>query len=166
MVTVDNNLAQSCMRILDCFMDNYIEDEDGMKKVSKDMIEGLANMIKPMFFFAIIWSVGCTTTADGRKKFSAWIREKIADEKVEFPEETEQCKTVYDWNFNPETATWQNWFDTIEKYTVDTSLSFNEIVVPTVDSIRMKHLAKMLIKAGKHILMPGPIGTGKSSYIS
>lgn len=30
----------------------------------------------------------------------------------------------------------------------------------------MKHLAKMLIGAGKHVLMPGPIGTGKSVYIS
>jgi predicted ATPase with chaperone activity len=29
----------------------------------------------------------------------------------------------------------------------------------------MKHLAKMLIMSGKHIMMPGPIGTGKSVYI-
>jgi MoxR-like ATPase len=30
----------------------------------------------------------------------------------------------------------------------------------------MKALAKMLILNGKHILMPGPIGTGKSVYIN
>jgi dynein heavy chain, axonemal len=38
--TVNNNIAQSCMRIIDCFCSDYIEDE--VKKVSKEMIEGLA----------------------------------------------------------------------------------------------------------------------------
>jgi dynein heavy chain len=32
--TVDNNLAQSCMRIMDCFFSAYIEDE--VKKVTKE----------------------------------------------------------------------------------------------------------------------------------
>jgi len=39
-LTVDNNLAQSCMRILDCFFTPYIEDD--IKKVNKDMIEFLS----------------------------------------------------------------------------------------------------------------------------
>jgi dynein heavy chain len=73
---------------------------------------------------------------------------------------------LYDLNFNTKTGDWESWFDTIDKYTVDTRVSFNEIVVPTQDSIRMKALAKMLILNGKHVLMPGPIGTGKSVYIN
>jgi dynein heavy chain, axonemal len=90
------------------------------------------------------------------------MREQLAKEKVEFPED----KTVYDWNWNLKTNEWENWFATIDQYTVNTKVSFNEIVVPTQDSIRMKYIAKMLIMAGKHVLMPGPIGTGKSSYIA
>ena len=85
----------------------------------------------------------------------------MADNKVMFPEE----KVVYDWNWNTKTCEWESWFDTIEAYTVDPKESYNEIVVPTQDSIRMKHLAKTLIANGKHVLMPGPIGTGKSVYI-
>lgn len=159
-VTVDNNLAQSCMRILDCFLTPYIEDE--IKKVTKDMIETLSAQIKQIFFFAFNWSIGATTTMLGRDRFSNWIREKINIEKVNFPE----GKSLYDLNFNTKTGEWESWFDTIDKYTVDTKVSFNEIVVPTQDSIRMKALAKMLILNGKHILMPGPIGTGKSVYIN
>ena len=48
---------------------------------------------------------------------------------------------------------------------MDIKLSFNEIVVPTVDSIRMKFLTKLLIMNGKHCLSPGPTGTGKSVNI-
>jgi dynein heavy chain, axonemal len=85
----------------------------------------------------------------------------MATQKVNFPEE----KSVYDWNFNVKTNEWENWFDTIPAYSVDIKDSFNEIVVPTQDSIRMKTLLKMLILNNKHVLMPGPIGVGKSVYI-
>lgn len=30
----------------------------------------------------------------------------------------------------------------------------------------MKYIAKMLILAGKHVMMPGPIGTGKTVYLA
>ena len=31
--TVDNNIVQSCLRLLDCHLNKYIEDEDGLKKI-------------------------------------------------------------------------------------------------------------------------------------
>ena len=44
--------------------------------------------------------------------------------------------------------------------------SYNEIVVPTLDSIRMKWMMKCLLVGGKHVMIPGPTGTGKSVYVS
>ena len=41
--TVDNNLTQSSMRILECYFTNYIENE--LKKVTKDDIANLETMI-------------------------------------------------------------------------------------------------------------------------
>lgn len=64
------------------------------------------------------------------------------------------------------TSEWISWFDTIREYSVDTAVSYSEIVVPTQDSIRMKYLMKTLIKNNKHVLMPGPTGTGKSVYVN
>ena len=55
--------------------------------------------------------------------------------------------------------------DTISEYQVDIKMSYNEIVVPTVDSIRMKYFIKFLALNGKHVLTPGPTGVGKSVYI-
>ena len=55
---------------------------------------------------------------------------------------------------------------TIPEFEVDIKKQYNEIVVPTADSVRMKHLLKELIINGKNILMPGPTGVGKSVYIN
>jgi dynein heavy chain len=44
-------------------------------------------------------------------------------------------------------------------------MAYGEIVVPTFDSIRMKYLNKLLIMNKKHVLAPGPTGTGKTVNI-
>ena len=56
--------------------------------------------------------------------------------------------------------------DTIPEFKVDTKLNYSDIVVPTVDSIRMKFVARTLLTNGKHVLCPGPTGTGKSVNIA
>ena len=85
-------------------------------------------MIKELWFFCAIWSMGCTTTFAGRQKFDTFIRD-LAKEKgmTTFPED----KLVYDWNYNIEKLEWESWFDTIREYEVDIKVPYNEIVVPT-----------------------------------
>lgn len=158
--TVNNNIAQSCMRILDCYMIDYVESE--VKRVTVDQVEGLFRQIKELFFFAFVWSIGATTTSAGRERFDKWIREKMEQHELDFPEE----KTCYDYLWSGEKIGWALWFDTIPAYEVDIKASFNEIVVPTQDSIRMKYLLKTLVMTNKHVLTPGPTGTGKSVYVN
>ncbi len=119
-------------------------------------------MIPQIFVFAIIWSIGTTTTIEGRIKFNKWMRERIAELGVEFPEE----RLVYDYKWDVENKQWVYWRDTIPEYTVDIKASFNEILVPTVDSIRMKFWVKFLVLNSKHVLTPGPTGVGKSVNIA
>lgn len=77
---------------------------------------------------------------------------------VEFPEE----KLVYDYFFDKNTKQWVNWFETIPDYNVDIAQQYSEIVVPTLDSIRMKWHVKNLLTSRGHVMIPGPTGTGKS----
>lgn len=79
-VTVNNNLTQSCMRLLDCYLAPYIETE--IKKITPDMIEDLASQIKEIFLFCFVWSIGCTTTQAGRDKFDKWMREQLPKTKI------------------------------------------------------------------------------------
>jgi dynein heavy chain len=73
--TMDNNIAQSCMRIISCFMMPYIETE--VKLVSNDQLDLLGGQLREFFFFAMTWSIGCTTNLAGREKFDTWLRERI-----------------------------------------------------------------------------------------
>lgn len=47
-------------------------------------------------------------------------------------------------------------------YQVPVGASFTEVIVPTVDSIRVQYLLKSLLQKSKHTLIVGPTGTGKS----
>jgi dynein heavy chain len=159
--TVDNNVAQSIFRIIDCFFSPYVENE--IKKISKEELNNLDSMINQLFFFGLTWAVGVTTTLDGRIKFDKWIRENVLSKLgFDFPAD----RLVYDYKFNTETKEWQYWRDTVPEYTVDIKSSYNEILVPTVDSIRMKYFVKTLVMNNKHVLTPGPTGTGKSVNIA
>ena len=73
---------------------------------------------------------------------------------------------MYDYCFDKTNKEWKIWTDTVPAYSVDNKLSYGEIVVPTFDSIRMKYLKKMLIMNKKHVLSPGPTGTGKTVNIN
>ncbi len=83
--TVDNNIAQSCMRLLDCYLAKYYESE--IKKVPNEQIETLAGQIKHIFMFCFLWSIGGTTDLVGRKRFDTWIKEKMVKHNVPFPED-------------------------------------------------------------------------------
>ncbi len=80
---------------------------------------------------------------------------------IEFPEE----KMVYDYLWDTKKKEWVYWIDTVKKYEVDIKLNYSDIVVPTVDSICMKFLKRLLLTNNKHCLTPGPTGTGKSVNI-
>jgi len=79
-----------------------------------------------------------------------------------FPED----KLVYDYVWDVETKDWKSWHETISEYVVDVKKAYSEIVVPTLDSIRMKWLMRSLLSANKHVMIPGPTGTGKSVYVT
>lgn len=99
--TVDNNVCQSIFRIIDCYFSSYMENE--IKKISKEELNNLESMVNQLFFFALVWSIGVTTTLEGRIKFDKWIRENvIAKIGLEFPAD----RLVYDYKFNVETKEW------------------------------------------------------------
>lgn len=160
-MTVDNNLVSSFFRLLDCFMVPYVDTE--LKKVTAEEVEDLEQMLEAVFVFCTVWSIGCTTSLEGRVKFDKKLKDLMGkDNKWKLPSNG----TCYDYKFSTEKKEWIYWTDTINEFIIDAKAQYNEIIVPTFDSIRMKYVKKVLLSNKKHVLSPGPTGTGKTVNIS
>ena len=61
---------------------------------------------------------------------------------------------------------WIPWMKTIPDYVVPSKAPFQEMIVPTIDSIRYTYLLDAHTQAGRHILFTGNTGTGKTVNIS
>jgi dynein heavy chain len=161
--TVDNNLCESLLRILDCYLEPYLLKE-GEPAPTDIMISDLTTCIEPLFVIALVWSVGATCNEDGRKMFDGWLRSELISNK--FAWMMPRDGLVYDFIFIVETKKWAKWMDIIEKYEPDGKLSFSEIIVPTSDSVRNTYLLDLLLPCNKHIIMVGATGTGKTININ
>uniref|UniRef100_A0A8C7UPX5 Dynein axonemal heavy chain 1 n=1 Tax=Oncorhynchus mykiss TaxID=8022 RepID=A0A8C7UPX5_ONCMY len=87
--SMDSNLTCSLLKLLDCFFQPFIH---------REKLDRLKELIEPWFIFSLVWSVGATGDAPSCQRFSAWLRTKMAEEKVElcFPEEG----LVYDYQLD------------------------------------------------------------------
>lgn len=54
----------------------------GGKPLPQKKLDRLKELIEPWFLFSLVWSVGCTGDAASRHRFSVWLRNKMAEEKV------------------------------------------------------------------------------------
>mmetsp|Transcript_7015 Transcript_7015/g.26224 ORF Transcript_7015/g.26224 Transcript_7015/m.26224 type:complete len:4128 (-) Transcript_7015:64-12447(-) len=167
---VPNNLATSCFNLLDSLFAPYNinkeaalmagqSEEEVEKKLSK-----VPYLVEPLTLFALIWSTGASLTDKSRHIFDSKIREFMTTFKIQedFPREG----LVFDYQFDQESIRWVHWLDTQPEFKLDPELAFNNIVVPTTDTIRYNFLLETLMTNHKHVLCVGPTGTGKTLTIS
>eukprot|EP01116_Phalansterium_solitarium_P023771 TRINITY_DN849_c1_g1_i4.p1 TRINITY_DN849_c1_g1~~TRINITY_DN849_c1_g1_i4.p1 ORF type:complete len:3887 (-),score=1955.58 TRINITY_DN849_c1_g1_i4:123-11783(-) len=113
-------------------------------------------MTELWFLFAVIWSIGGSLDDDSRKVFDMYMR----DLEGQFPHKD----TVFEYFVDPTKRGWTLWEDKIPQgWRYPTNAPFHKILVPTVDTVRNAFLLNALIKAGKHVLLVGNTGTGKSA---
>uniref|UniRef100_A0A663MA95 Dynein axonemal heavy chain 12 n=1 Tax=Athene cunicularia TaxID=194338 RepID=A0A663MA95_ATHCN len=128
------------------------------------------------FAFATIWSIGGTCDGDSRIIFDNFLRETVSGKsginpipmsvgKWECP--FEEKGLVYDYMYELKgRGCWVHWNGFIKNINYsDTSLKIQDIIVPTMDTVRYSYLIGLFITYGKPLLLVGPTGTGKSVYV-
>ncbi|XP_049887204.1 dynein axonemal heavy chain 7-like [Pectinophora gossypiella] len=180
-VTSRSNLIVACMKLIDTFLDDYNDE----KYVSNLNDLDIRAQIEGVFFFSSIWSMGATLEASGRPKFDIMFRgllEKEFPEKVRlslgYPKPISKPDKpyiftlpkeglVYDYRYIKEgKGKWKPWQDdVVSAPPISRDTPPNQILVTTLDSVRYLALFRLLVTHQKPVMMVGPTGTGKSSYI-
>ncbi|XP_014909460.1 dynein heavy chain 7, axonemal [Poecilia latipinna] len=180
--TSDTNLVKSLMNLMDCMMDEF-HDEGKMKNISQDDV---LSWLEGIFVFCLVWSVGATCDDLGREKFDSVVREILSGPlsketmslhgilvevdplpkplAVPLPSDG----TVYQYRFIKEgPGRWELWTDQLKSApAIGRDLQFNEIIVPTENTVRYMALMQLLVTHQKPTIFIGPTGTGKSAYIT
>uniref|UniRef100_A0A8C3L4R7 Dynein axonemal heavy chain 12 n=1 Tax=Chrysolophus pictus TaxID=9089 RepID=A0A8C3L4R7_CHRPC len=128
------------------------------------------------FAFATVWSIGGTCDSDSRIIFDTFLRETLSGKcetnpvpqvvgKWECP--FEEKGLVYDYVYEMKgRGRWVHWNGFIKN--IDYSgknVKIQDIIVPTMDTVRYTYLMELFITHGKPLLLVGPTGTGKSVYV-
>lgn len=100
-----------------------------------------------------------------RKRFG--IPEDTTDPTKAYVVSLPMTGLVFDYKYIKEgRGKWRLWTDDLlDVPPIAKDLSVNQIIVPTIETVRYFHLFKLLIRHHKPLLLVGPTGTGKSVYI-
>ncbi|WAR10683.1 DYH7-like protein [Mya arenaria] len=180
--TSDTQLVKGVMNLMDVQMDEFKDEA----KVSQMEEREIMTWLESIFFFALTWSVGGSCTDDGRVKFDKLIKELMSGGmtedtrlKLSLPELVEPPMKpymnpfppkgrVYDYKFIKEGAgKWVQWTEELkDNPPIPKDAMFNEIIVPTQDTVRYTYIMNLLVQHQKSAMFVGPTGTGKSVYIT
>ncbi|XP_071830856.1 dynein axonemal heavy chain 1-like isoform X2 [Apostichopus japonicus] len=181
--SMNSNLTLSLTKLMDCFFVPFLPRE-GQPPIPEENLDRIVELIEPWFIFSLIWTVGATINSDGRKKYSAWLREKMKKENVvlQFPDD----KLVYDYKLDDAGISrvpskdddeeeegpkqtqvrWLDWMDGLENCNITPEMSYSDIIVPTADTVRGSYILHMLVTNKKQVMCVGETGTGKTLTIS
>jgi len=73
---------------------------------------------------------------------------------------------LFDMYYNAEKLVWQNWSQTQPPFIIPKEKAFNDLIIPTNDSIRHNYFLHQNVSNHMHALFCGPTGTGKSINVS
>jgi dynein heavy chain, axonemal len=169
--TDPNFLVNSMLNMFECYVKDWRSTEVAVK-IPKEADE----MLQHAVLFAHIWSIGVALDEFTRPKFDVFFQDILMNEDVNAKYNLDlpnfelkkiavklgEFKSVFDLYFDRDKLAWINWLKTVPPYVVPRDVTYSQLIVPTIDSIRMNKLMTMLVLNGKYPMFCGPTGTGKS----
>ncbi|MEE6501786.1 hypothetical protein FKM82_004321 [Ascaphus truei] len=164
----NSNVVISLTRLFEMLLFDNVQDEPSNKN--------LRTWIMACFAFSMVWSIGGCCDTDSRAKFDAFLKELVVGKsgnhtmpssvgKWECPFDDKGL--VYDYMYELKgRGRWVHWNESIKSTAVGgKNTKIQDIIVPTMDTVRYTFLMDLCIKYAKPLLFVGPTGTGKSVYV-
>lgn len=129
-----------------------------------------------VFLFCLLWGLGSTMTADGRREFDVFLRKLLYGENKDFPKPRAfklaknqifcERGNVFEYFFDKKNnGTWIQWGDIYEKQQIAPTAKVSELIIQTNDSCCQRFFLKLYLTNLLPILFVGPTGTGKSVVV-
>jgi dynein heavy chain len=129
-------------------------------------------VLENIFIQSLVWSLGGTILEEDRGKFSEALKKL-----TEFPQVNTNAsinlgqlpgtdKSMYDFHFDLEELKWISWNSYVPTYEHKRQVPFNDILVPTLDTVRHTWLLEKLVGNKKPTLFVGEVGTSKTVTVS
>uniref|UniRef100_A0A8B9L9M7 Dynein axonemal heavy chain 12 n=1 Tax=Astyanax mexicanus TaxID=7994 RepID=A0A8B9L9M7_ASTMX len=131
------------------------------------------SIIQAAFAFSLVWSIGGSCDRDSRERFDQFLREILSGKLEEHPIPAAVSKwecpfndkgLVYDYSYEVNTSIICH-IHSVFDITLYTNTKVQDIIVPTIDTVRYTYLMDLCISYGVPLLFVGPTGTGKSVYV-
>ncbi|CAH0724307.1 unnamed protein product, partial [Brenthis ino] len=141
--------------------------EDSNEEIDRTVVECV-------FMVSMYNSLGAAIVDDGRFDFDNYVKKACPMMLVEdTPEKKATTKhfpmgfpSLYDYCLELTTKTWEAWEWLVPEYIHDRDLRFSSILVPTVDTLRMTWLIKIMESVERPVLLVGDTGTSKTAIIN
>ena len=185
--SVDEQLVISLLHLVEAFIVNHEQkddeaDEQVVKKDDDEEMPEIADedpyttkketppstdtsapeynqrILDMYFVMGIIWAVGGNVSDATRETFSAAVRPLIQEICPHFPE-----GNVYQYCVHKASATFVTWEYKVPAFIYKRDAPFFDLFVPTGDTVRVRAIQKLLTSVGRHVLVNGVTGVGKSA---
>jgi dynein heavy chain, axonemal len=138
---------------------------------SKESFEDI--ILECIFIQALYWSLGASLSEQNRVKFDKQLKYWSGMQSIEDKDKEAnfakagEIPTLYpllfDYFFDIELKAWKPWKKLVPNYIHDTSKRYNEILVPTIDTVRTEWLLNLMYSVKKPTLLVGESGTSKTA---
>lgn len=190
MESQDEVLVWTLLSVFDMWLGVVVSNwQDGFY-VGEVLLKGRPELtegdLDNLFVMSLLWSIGATCNADGRRRFSDFLRGIESDasfislqpfyshlKERGWVERNSRLKTqlpvtgvLHDHFYSPGEGRWRSWLDALPTDAIPEGTHFNDILVPTVQSTQLSYLVFQLLKNGDRVLVCSPIGSGKTRFIN
>ncbi|KAF5300254.1 hypothetical protein FQR65_LT09209 [Abscondita terminalis] len=162
------NLVKNMMHMIDILLTDACSESTKKEEEAKNMI----SWIQAATVTGMVWGLGSLLDLSSREKFDNFVKAlwRGEDKDNVYPRVMEKLEIqipdsgpLFDFFYMFKgRGVWKFWPDMVKNMKIEQARNIQQILVPTVDSIKYMYVLEMYINHKISTLLVGPTGTGKS----